>query len=110
MLSIPPVANLRELERVADELTAKRNDNLDSSRRWLAVLVAPRSSLGGAHPKANFVETGGAPLRSFGSDFHTFSVQRFDRVSGRRRFCAAAMALPRRYLRSGRGKGRPTAR
>jgi serine/threonine-protein kinase HipA len=131
-LSIPPVANLRELERVAGELTAKRNDNLDALRRWLAVLVAPGSSLGGARPKANFVETDGtlwiakfpardderdigaweglayglakqsevetahSKLRSFGSDFHTFSVQRFDRLSGRRRFYASAMALLRK--------------
>jgi serine/threonine-protein kinase HipA len=131
-LSIPPVAHLRELERVADELTAKRNDDLDSLRRWLAVLVAPGSSLGGARPKANFVETDGtlwiakfpardddrdvgaweglayglakrsgvetahAKVRSFGSDFHTFSVQRFDRVSGGRRFYASAMALLRK--------------
>jgi serine/threonine-protein kinase HipA len=131
-LSIPPVANLRELERIADELTAKRNDDLDSLRRWLAVLVAPGSSLGGARPKANFVETDGtlwiakfpardderdigaweglayelakrsgvgtahAKLHSFGSDFHTFSVQRFDRVSERRRFYASAMALLRK--------------
>jgi serine/threonine-protein kinase HipA len=131
-LSIPPVAHLRELERVADELTAKRNDNLDSLRRWLAVLVAPGSSLGGARPKANFVETDGtlwiakfpardderdvgaweglayglakrsrveiadSKLRSFGSNFHTFSVQRFDRMSGRRRFYASAMALLRK--------------
>lgn len=131
-LSIPPVTSLRELERVAADLTAKRNDNLDSLRRWLGILVAPGSSLGGARPKANFVETDGtlwiakfpahdderdigaweglayglakrsgvatahSKVRSFGSDFHTFSVQRFDRVSERRRFYASAMALLRK--------------
>lgn len=59
-LSIPPVTSLLELERVAVDLTAKRNDDLDSLRRWLGILVAPSSSLGGARPKANFVETDGA--------------------------------------------------
>ena len=131
-LSIPPVTSLRELERIAGDLTEKRHDDLDSLRRWLGILVAPGSSLGGARPKANFVETDGtlwiakfpardderdigaweglayglaehsgvttsnSKVRSFGSDFHTFSVQRFDRVSGRRRFYASAMALLRK--------------
>ena len=130
--SIPPVTSLRELEGVAAELTAKRNDDLDSLRRWLGILVTPGSSLGGARPKANFIETDGtlwiakfpardddrdigawegvayglakrsgvatahSKVRSFGSDFHTFSVQRFDRVLGRRRFYASAMALLRK--------------
>ena len=52
----PPVATLRELETVAREITAKRIDDLDALRRWLAVLVASGASLGGARPKANFAE------------------------------------------------------
>jgi serine/threonine-protein kinase HipA len=131
-LSAPPVTSLRELESVARELTAKRLDDLEALRRWLAVLVAPGASLGGARPKANFIETDGtlwiakfpardderdvgaweglayglakrsgvevahSKVRSFGSDFHTFSVQRFDRLLGRRRFFASAMALLRK--------------
>jgi serine/threonine-protein kinase HipA len=54
--SAPPVASLRELESVAREITAKRLDDLDALRRWLAVLVAPGASLGGARPKANFTD------------------------------------------------------
>ena len=56
-LSAPPVVGLRELETVAREITAKRLDDFDALRRWLAVLVAPGASLGGARPKANFTET-----------------------------------------------------
>jgi serine/threonine-protein kinase HipA len=55
--SAPPVASLRELEAVAKEITAKRLDDLDALRHWLAVLVAPGASLGGARPKANFTDT-----------------------------------------------------
>ncbi|MFM8899701.1 MAG: type II toxin-antitoxin system HipA family toxin [Burkholderiales bacterium] len=56
----PPVASLRELEAIATELTSKRINDLDALRRWLAVLVAPGASLGGARPKANFTEQDGS--------------------------------------------------
>jgi serine/threonine-protein kinase HipA len=59
-LSAPPVASLRELESVAREISAKRIDDLDALRQWLAVLVAPGASLGGARPKANFTEADGS--------------------------------------------------
>lgn len=56
----PPVTMLGELEAVAKELTSKRIDDLNALERWLAVLVAPGSSLGGARPKANFTEMDGS--------------------------------------------------
>lgn len=59
-LAAPPVTSLRELEAVANHLTGKRIDDLDALRQWLAVLVAPGASLGGARPKANFSETDGS--------------------------------------------------
>ena len=59
-MAAPPVTSLRELEAVAFELSHKRIDNLDALQRWLAVLVAPGASLGGARPKANFTDTDGA--------------------------------------------------
>ena len=45
---------------MAYELTSRRIDNLDALRKWLAVLVAPGASLGGARPKANFTESDGS--------------------------------------------------
>lgn len=128
----PPVTTLRELEAVAFELSQRRIDNLDALRKWLAVLVAPGASLGGARPKANFTEADGslwigkfpardddrdigaweyvvhqlagkagiemapAKLVRLNSEFHTFCVQRFDRVGGLRRFYASAMTLLRK--------------
>ena len=59
-LPAPPVTSLRELEAVARELSGKRIDDLNALRRWLAVLVAPGASLGGARPKANFTEADGS--------------------------------------------------
>lgn len=59
-LSVPPAANLRELELAAREITAKRIDDLEALRQWLKVLVAPGASLGGARPKASFTETNGS--------------------------------------------------
>lgn len=59
-MAAPPVTTLRELESVAYQLTSRRIDDLDALRKWLAVLVAPGASLGGARPKANFTEVDGS--------------------------------------------------
>src|SRR3990167_3062104 len=53
-LPAPPVTSLQELAQIALELSSKHIDDLNNLRQWLAVLVAPGASLGGAHPKANF--------------------------------------------------------
>jgi len=58
-LAAPPVTSLRELEAVAWQLDHKHRDDLDALRGWLAVLVAPGASLGGARPKANFTQEDG---------------------------------------------------
>lgn len=136
-MAAPPVTTLRELEAVAFELSNRRIDNLDALRKWLAVLVAPGASLGGARPKANFTEADGslwigkfpardddrdvgaweymvhtlaqraqvdvpaAKLVRLNNDFHTFCVQRFDRVDGTRRFYASAMTLLRKEQSEG---------
>jgi serine/threonine-protein kinase HipA len=131
-MAAPPVTTLRELEAVAYQLSSRRIDDLDALRKWLAVLVAPGASLGGARPKANFTEADGslwigkfpardddrdvgawehvahtlarkagvdvppARLVRLNNDFHTFCIQRFDRVQGTRRFYASAMTLLRK--------------
>jgi serine/threonine-protein kinase HipA len=58
-MAAPPVASLRELEAIGYELSAKKIEDLDKLRKWLAVLVAPGASLGGARPKANFTAENG---------------------------------------------------
>lgn len=59
-MAAPPATTLRELDAVAYQLSNRRIDDLDALRRWLAVLVAPGASLGGARPKANFTEADGS--------------------------------------------------
>lgn len=48
----PPMVSLRELEYAAMQI--EKDDNIDSDEyyRWLKMLIAPGSSLGGARPKA----------------------------------------------------------
>jgi serine/threonine-protein kinase HipA len=58
-LAAPPVTSLRALEAVAVAITARRLEDLDALRQWLAVLVAPGASLGGGRPKANFTDADG---------------------------------------------------
>lgn len=55
-LPIPPVARLRELEHWARELEQGLSDEMSEEDRWIAMLVAPGSSLGGARPKASFLD------------------------------------------------------
>lgn len=57
--AVPPVTRLPELSDTAHALSSNDRDDLEHLRRWLAVLVAPGSSLGGARPKANFLEADG---------------------------------------------------
>jgi serine/threonine-protein kinase HipA len=54
--STPPFASLRELEHAAWQL--EKDDDNDVSK-WLKMLIAPGSSLGGARPKANVTDANG---------------------------------------------------
>lgn len=54
----PPWANIRELQYSAEVLESnKDNQEID---KWLAILIAPGSSLGGARPKANILDNDGS--------------------------------------------------
>lgn len=51
----PPWSSLGDLQEAAKQLES--NDQSDAARKWIAVLIAPGSSLGGARPKANIFDT-----------------------------------------------------
>lgn len=55
----PPWTSLRELEHASLEL--EKDDNLDNPEhlKWLNMLIAPGSSLGGARPKASVLDPKG---------------------------------------------------
>lgn len=58
--AIPPVARLRELEAAARALDEEGAESRPEYSQWLRTLMVPGSSLGGARPKASFLETDGS--------------------------------------------------
>ena len=56
-LCIPPLTDLRELIAASKEIEKSEDTNTLPEKRWIAQLVQPGSSLGGARPKANVVDT-----------------------------------------------------
>ena len=57
--SVPPLENLRALCDACQEIESAEERNELPQQRWLDQLVDPGSSLGGARPKANVVDTDG---------------------------------------------------
>ncbi len=53
----PPWTNIRELQYGADVLESDQNSK--EVKKWLAILMVPGSSLGGARPKANITDDDG---------------------------------------------------
>lgn len=53
--STPPWSSIRELQNAANSF--ENDADNDEISKWLAVLIAPGSSLGGARPKANVLDT-----------------------------------------------------
>jgi len=51
----PPWSSLGELQEAVNQLENENQDDL--LRKWIAVLIAPGSSLGGARPKANILDS-----------------------------------------------------
>ena len=55
-LRIPPLTDLRELIAASKEIEKSEEANALPEKRWIAQLVQPGSSLGGARPKANVID------------------------------------------------------
>lgn len=51
---VPPLSSVRELQYAAELLEGDKEN--EAIRKWLDILIAPGSSLGGARPKANVVD------------------------------------------------------
>ncbi|SFN37851.1 type II toxin-antitoxin system HipA family toxin [Salegentibacter flavus] len=51
----PPWSSLGELQEAVNQL--ENDENSDAIRKWIAILIAPGSSLGGARPKANIFDS-----------------------------------------------------
>nr|WP_320153976.1 type II toxin-antitoxin system HipA family toxin [uncultured Draconibacterium sp.] len=50
----PPWSSVAELQEAASNIENETNN--DAVKKWLAILIAPGSSLGGARPKANILD------------------------------------------------------
>lgn len=59
-LPTPSVTDLAELGAICDRLEEEGAEELPEYEKWLSLLIAPGSSLGGARPKANFEDEDGA--------------------------------------------------
>jgi serine/threonine-protein kinase HipA len=55
----PPVTSLGELAEISRKLEEPGVEKLPEYEKWLSMLIAPGSSLGGARPKANFTDMTG---------------------------------------------------
>ena len=58
-LRIPPLTSMRTLVAASEEIERSEEQNELPDKRWIAQLVQPGSSLGGARPKASVVDTDG---------------------------------------------------
>ncbi len=56
-LAAPPWTSLRDLEYAVDQYEKNAAELDESSLKWINQLIAPGSSLGGARPKADVVDT-----------------------------------------------------
>ena len=56
----PPLYSIRELQYAADMIESD-GDN-EHVKKWIAMLIAPGSALGGARPKANILDESGHPM------------------------------------------------
>lgn len=57
-LKIPPMTDIRTLLAAGEEIEKSEERSVLPDRKWLAQLVQPGSSLGGARPKAGVTDTG----------------------------------------------------
>ncbi len=58
-LRIPPLTDMRALVVASEEIERSEEQNQLPDKRWIAQLVQPGSSLGGARPKASVIDTNG---------------------------------------------------
>ncbi len=56
-LKIPPLTDIRGLIAASAEIEKSEEKNILPDRKWIAQFVPPGTSLGGARPKANVIDT-----------------------------------------------------
>ncbi len=80
-LATPPVSSVRELEYASLQIEKEEFKSNDEYSKWLNMLVAPGSSLGGARPKSNVVdEDGSLWIAKFPGNFDNKDVGAWEAV------------------------------
>ena len=81
-MATPPWTSIRELELISLLLEDDRATEEPDYLKWLGMLVAPGSSLGGARPKASVVDEHGHPwIAKFPSGHDGFDVGAWEQVT-----------------------------
>ena len=87
-LHVPPLANVKELMHAAHEIEASEEKHMLPSKKWLAQLLHPDTSLGGARPKASLIDEDGcltvAKFPSRKDDYDVAQWEHFCHVMGRK--------------------------
>lgn len=78
----PPWSSIRELQYGAGIIES--DGNIDEIKKWLAILMAPGSSLGGARPKANILDKNKHPwIAKFPSKNDTINKAKWEYLAYR---------------------------
>lgn len=87
-LRVPPLSNVRELMRAANEIELSEERHQLPTKKWLMQLLHPGTSLGGARPKASVIDEDGrltvAKFPSRKDDYDVASWEHFCHVMGRK--------------------------
>ena len=118
-LRVPPLSNVRELMQAAHEIELSEEKHLLPSKKWLAQLLHPGTSLGGARPKASVIDENGsltvAKFPSRKDDYDVAQWEHFCHIMGRKAGLNVAetrtidgedyhILLSKRFDRNGDGK------
>ena len=80
--AVPPWTSVRELEQACCQLENESNENDTELLKWLYLLLAPGTSLGGARPKAGFMNSDGALwIAKFPSKNDIFDVGAWEMIT-----------------------------
>lgn len=87
-LRVPPLTSVRELMHAAHEVEVSEEKHLLPSKKWLAQLLHPGTSLGGARPKASVIDDAGrltiAKFPSRKDDYDVAQWEHFCHIMGRK--------------------------
>lgn len=119
-LKIPPLAELRQLVLASQEVEKSEENDVLPEKKWIAQLIQPGTSLGGARPKAGVLDDSGnlciAKFPSRKDDYDTGLWEHFSHLLARKAGIYAAQTkvlgglgkyhtlLSKRFDRTDKGK------